>query len=238
MKFQPLPGLSIATLIALVILLSLGTWQLQRRVEKHELLDQMEARKAQAAAPVELLIPVGDYAAFRKATALGEFDHTREAFVSVARTDNGPTEPGFKVLTPFRLTGGDIILVDRGWIPQANRPRATRLKGQSAGVVELEGALRKPSLGSSFTPPPDTTNRIFYARDSAAIAEFLGITLRTNLIFEATTKVDGGPEPRATAEKIPDNHLNYALTWYSLAIVLLAIYFIYHHRQGRLRFRA
>ena len=128
MTFQPLPGLSIATLIALVILLSLGTWQLQRRVEKHELLDQMEARKAQAAAPVELLIPVGDYAAFRKATALGEFDHTREAFVSVARTDNGPTEPGFKVLTPFRLTGGDVILVDRGWIPQANRPRATRLK--------------------------------------------------------------------------------------------------------------
>ena len=235
MKFQPLPGLSIVTLIALAILLALGTWQLQRRAEKHEMLAQMEARMSQAAAPIELLLSVGDYAVYRRATATGEYDHTKETYVFQARSDNGPTELGFKILTPFKLTGGDTIIVDRGWIAEAKLSATTRLNGQTKGVLILEGSLRRPSTGSSFTPPPDTARKVFFSRDSAAIAKLLGITLRTGMIFEATTRVDEGPEPRVTKEKIPDNHLNYAITWYSLAIVLLVIYLNYHYTHGRLR---
>jgi len=102
--------------------------------------------------------------------------------------------------------------------------------------VEVTGTLRPRPTPSAFTPPPDLATRTFYLRDSTAIAAAVGVTLSRPLILEATTAIDGGPEPRATDIKIPDNHLNYALTWYSLAVVLLVIYLRFHQVRGRLRF--
>jgi surfeit locus 1 family protein len=235
--FRPLPGLTIAALIALVILIGLGSWQLQRRTEKHAMLAQIEARQSMAAIAVELLLPVGDYAMFRPATATGTFLHADEAFVSEARTDTGPTRPGARVMTPFRLTGGDVILVDRGWVPNAQRDPATRAEGQVDGIITIEGSFRRSAPGSTFTPPPDIANRTWFRRNAADIATGLGLQLRTSLVFETTTIVQGGPEPLPTAVNIPDNHLNYALTWFSLAIVLLVVYVSYHVTQGRLGVR-
>lgn len=234
MFFRPLPGLTIAALISLAILLGLGTWQLQRRAEKHELLAQIAQRMEMAPAPIELLLPVGDYAVFRPATATGIFLNASEAYVIESRADTGPTRPGFRVITPFRLSGGDIILVDRGWVSADRKEPSTRSQGQVEGPTEIEGSLRRPAAGSSFTPPPDLQARTFYARSTTEIARLDGVTLRTALLFEATSRVEGGPEPLPTAVNIPDNHLNYAITWYALAAVLLAMYLVYHQQQGRL----
>jgi surfeit locus 1 family protein len=235
--FRPLPGLTIAALVALAIAVGLGTWQLQRRAEKHAMLAQIEARKVMAAVAVELLLPVGDYAIFRPATATGTFLHKDEAYVSEARTNTGPTRPGVRVMTPFRLTGGDIILVDRGWVPLDARDPATRADGQVAGVLTIEGAFRRSAPGSSFTPPPDLEARTWFRRNAPDIAAVLGFQLRSPLVFEATSRSAGGPEPLPTAVNIPDNHLNYALTWFSLGIVLVVVYLRYHMVQGRLGFR-
>lgn len=238
MIFRPLPGLTVATLVSLAILLGLGTWQLQRRAEKHLLLNQIETRRNLPAAPIEDLIPVGDYAAFRNATATGVFEHGKEVYVFAPHADEGPTKPGFKVLTPFRLVGGDTILVDRGWVPEDRRLPGTRAAGQVKEQVELTGTLRRTGAESMFTPPPDMAGRIFYSRDTAAIVKAFGFRLRTPLLFEATSFQVRGPKPVASAVNIPDNHLNYALTWYSLAIVLLVVYFRLHYTSGRLRFRS
>ncbi|MFN8947854.1 MAG: SURF1 family protein, partial [Alphaproteobacteria bacterium] len=183
------------------------------------------------------LLPVGDYAIFRPATATGTYLHKDEAYVSEARTNTGPTRPGVRVMTPFRLTGGDIILVDRGWVPLDARDPATRADGQVAGVVTIEGAFRRSAPGSSFTPPPDLEARTWFRRNAPDIAAALGFQLRSPLVFEATTRSAGGPEPLPTAVNIPDNHLNYALTWFSLGIVLVVVYLRYHMVQGRLGFR-
>lgn len=233
-RFRPLPGLTVATLVALVILLGLGTWQLQRRAEKHTLLAQIDARQSMAPVPVELLLPVGDYAIFRPATATGTFLHQDEAYVSEARTDDGPTRLGARVMTPFRLTGGDVILVDRGWVASDRRDPATRAEGQVEGQTTIEGAFRRSAPGSAFTPPPDTKARIWYRRNAPDIAAGLGFGLRSPLVFEASTRVPGGPEPLPTAVNIPDNHLSYALTWYALALVLISVWLRYHVVQGRL----
>src|SRR5262245_21403804 len=98
--FRPFPILTAATIVALAILIGLGVWQLQRRAEKHALLDQIAARESAGAAPVEILFATGDYAAFRHATALGTFDHAKEAYVFAPRADGGPPRQGFRVLTP------------------------------------------------------------------------------------------------------------------------------------------
>jgi surfeit locus 1 family protein len=234
--FRPLPILTVATLAALTVLIGLGIWQLQRRAEKHALLDQIAARANAAPAPVEILFATGDYAAFRSATATGVFDHAKESYVYAPRADDGSTRPGFKVLTPFNLASGGTILVDRGWVAESEKQPATRAKGQVKGEHEVAGTLRPPAVPGTFTPPPDFSRRTFYVRDAPAIAKAAGITLLRPLILEATTRVDGGPEPLPSQINIPDNHLNYALTWFSLGLVLTVIYLRYHYDRGRLRF--
>jgi surfeit locus 1 family protein len=229
--------LTIFTLLALAVLIALGSWQLQRRIEKHALLDSIARRANMPEAPVEILFVTGEhFAAHRAATAAGTFDHAKEVYVYAPRADTGPTRQGFKVLTPFQLSSGDTILVDRGWVAQAQKDPATRAKGQVEGVLELQGKLIPPTPASTFTPPPDLATKTFYVRDTAAIEEALGQKFRRGLIFEAKTRTDGGPEPMQSTLNIPDNHLGYAITWFSLGFALVVIYFRYHYVRGRLRF--
>jgi surfeit locus 1 family protein len=236
MTFRPLPFLTAATVFALVVLVGLGVWQLQRRAEKHALLDQIQSRGEMAPAPVEILFTTGDYAAHRQATARGVFDHAAEIYVFAPRTDAGPTVPGYKVITPFYLDSGGEILVDRGWVPKERKSPETRSKGQPDGEVEITGALRPSARPSQFTPAPDLAARVVYQRDSAAIASAFGLSLKSALIFEAAERVEEGPEPLPANLNIPDNHLNYALTWFSLALILVAVYLRFHHMRGRLKF--
>jgi surfeit locus 1 family protein len=232
--FRPLPVLTFATLLALAVLIALGAWQLQRRAEKHLLLDKIGTRMASAPAPVEILLATGDYAAYRPATALGTFVYEKQIYVYAPRNDGSP-RPGNKVVVPFRLASGGTILVDRGWVPAGWIAARGEGGADPEGEIEIEGVLRPPAVPGFFTPPPDLANHVFYLRDSAAIAGAVGVTLKSMLILEATKRV-GDPEPLPIEFNIPDNHLNYALTWFSLAIVLLVIYLRFHHMRGRLKF--
>lgn len=234
--FRPLPVLTAFTLGALAVLIALGLWQLERRQEKHALLAQMDARANSPPAPVEILFATGDaFPAYRPATALGTFDHANEAYVYAPRADTGPTRQGFKVLTPLTLASGGVIIVDRGWVSEKQKAPATRAEGQVPGEVEIEGVLLPAAAPRTFTPPPDLSTRTFYIRDTAAIAKTLGLTLHRTLLFEAKSRTEGGPEPMPTGRDIPDNHLSYALTWFSLGVVLLVIYLRYHYVRGRLK---
>lgn len=235
MIFRPLPVLTAATALALVVLIGLGVWQLQRRAEKHALLDQIQSRGEMAPAPIEILLATGDYAAHRRATAVGAFNHEKEAYVYAPRSDRGPTQLGKKVITPFLLQSGGVILVDRGWVDDF-WPDRDKSVPEPEGDVEIEGTLRASSAPNTFTPPSDVKKRLFYARDSAAIAKFMGVSLQSQLVFEQTKRL-GNPEPLEPGKlKIPDNHLNYALTWFSLALVLVAVYLRFHYMRGRLKF--
>lgn len=235
MSFRPLPVLTLATALALAVLVALGIWQLERRTEKHALLARIAERSAMAPAPIEILLATGDYAAHRPAAAQGTFIAGHQAYVFAPRTDKGPTVQGYKRVSAFALASGGTILVDEGWVPAEWRERP----GVSArqDETEIEGVLRPPTAPGAFTPPPDATKRIVFVRDSTAIAGLLGLKLKTSLVFEATTRSgDNGPEPLPYAIDLPDNHLNYALTWFSLALVLLVVYLRFHYVRGRLKF--
>jgi surfeit locus 1 family protein len=237
MIFRPLPILTIVTSVALAILIGLGFWQLERREEKHALLDQIAQRMIAPADSIEALLIDEPQAPFRHATAQGTFEHAQESYVFAPRSDDNGTRLGYKVITPLRLTASAIVLVDRGWVPQEKRAAATRLKGQIEGVVTIRGLLRPASSPGLFTPDPNVAEHIWYVHDIAAMAAAFGLKPATTLYLEASTPVAGGPEPTTEMPEIPDNHLQYALTWFALAFVLMVVYFVFHHSRGRLRFR-
>ncbi len=235
MSFRPLPVLTIAAVLALGVLVALGVWQLERRTEKHAFLARIAERGAMAPAPIEILLATGDYAAHRPTTAQGAYIAGHQAYVFAPRTDKGPTIQGYKRVSAFALASGGTILVDEGWVPAESRERPDVSAEQSE--TEIEGVLRPATAVGAFTPPPDEAKRVVFVRDSSSIANLLGLTLKTPLVFEVTARIgENAPEPLPYAVDIPDNHLNYALTWFSLALVLLVVYLRFHYVRGRLKF--
>jgi surfeit locus 1 family protein len=237
MHFRPLPVLSVVTLIALAILIALGLWQLERRAQKHALIAETSHRMIAPAESIEGLLINDSQAAFRHATAQGTFENAQESYVFAPRSDDTGVHLGYKVVTPLRLTASAVVLVDRGWVPEEKRNSATRLKGQIDGPVSLRGLLRPSVSPGLFTPDPSLVEHIWYVHDIEAMAAAYGLKPATMLYLEASTPVPGGPNPTADVPELPDNHLQYALTWFSLGLVLVIIYFVFHHSRGRLRFR-
>lgn len=235
MHFRPLPVLSVVTAAALIVLVGLGVWQLERREEKHALLAEVAHRMIAPAESVETLLTHEDQASFRHATAEGVFDNAHEAYVFAPRSDDSGTRLGYKVVTPLRLTAGALVMVDRGWVPQEKRDPASRIKGQTE-AANIRGMLKPSVAPGMFTPDPNIVAHIWFVHDIAAMAAAFGVKPATTLYLEASTTEPGGPEPISDPPEIPDNHLQYALTWFALAIVLVVIYFVFHHSRGRLRF--
>lgn len=217
---------------ALAGLLALGTWQVQRLGWKTGLIAAREASLARPPVALSGIARARIMPAFRRVRVSGEFLHDKEILLG-PRTRSGAA--GWHVITPLRLTGGGVVLVNRGWVPHGRKDPATRRAGLIRGPVRVEGLLRVPSAPGRFTPDNVPAKGDWYHVDIAAMASHLGLD------DVAPYLIDAGPNPNPgglpvggqTIVRPPNNHLVYALTWYALAVVLLAIYII--DRRGRRR---
>jgi surfeit locus 1 family protein len=221
----------LAVLAAFLVLVGLGTWQLQRKAWKEGLLATLSERLS--AAPVPLPAPrewsqlsqANDE--FRRVSFTGTFLNDREALVYTAGSglrEGPPSGPGYEVFTPARLAGGRIVLVDRGFVPEDRRDPAHRVEGQVTGPVEIVGALRWPETRSVFTPADQPDRNLWFLRDSAAIAAAKNLdTPPFYVAQEAPSPPGGWPQPARLVPRLPNNHLQYAITWYGLAFALLAV---------------
>ena len=219
-------------LCAFAILVGLGTWQLQRRAWKLDLIQRIEARVHAPAAPVP---PAADWPGldrerdeYRHLAARGTFDHARETLVyTVGGKGLGPYEgaPGFLVITPLMRADGPPILVNRGFVPVDRRDPKTRAEGEVSGEVEVTGALRFPEEASYFVPANDPAHNAFYRRDPADIAAARGLAGAAPFIIDqdAGAAPGGFPMSAGTRVDLPNRHLEYALTWYGLAATLLGV---------------
>src|SRR5262245_61913463 len=146
MTFRPTFWPTVFTVPALLVLLGLGTWQVERLRWKEGLIAERTARTT--AVPIDLpaagtvLSPEAlaelDY---RRTTATGRFSHDREMYLA-ARTMQGAI--GYQVVTPLQRADGSIVLVNRGWVPDDRKDPAKRAGGQVAGEVTVDGAIRAP----------------------------------------------------------------------------------------------
>ncbi len=231
-RFQPTFWSSVCALAGVAVLLGLGTWQLQRLGWKENLIDERVSRSQgpAMALPVEISDPGA--LEFTKVRVTGSFRHDQE-MVLHARTNNGNV--GFNLVTPFELSDGRSLLVDRGWVPPQLRDPAARAEGQIAGTVELEGLLRTDGWkGADFVKPDNKpAERAYYWIDIPVMAESAGLTnaVREVYLEAGPAKNPGGfPIGGQTRIHLRNDHLQYAITWYALAIILAVIYGVFSYR--------
>lgn len=216
--------LGIFAAAAFVVLVGLGTWQMQRLHWKEDLVATVAARVNE---PASRLPPAEEWRSldlaaweYRPVQTAGRFRHDLEARVYTLLSEaRGPLEgPGYWLMTPLETRDGTVI-VNRGFIPlQTDQPL-----DRPEGEVTVQGLLRGPEERNLFTPDNDPSKRLFYARDAGALATGLGIEAAPFTIdaFDAPGPLPQGGETRLN---FPNRHLEYALTWYGLAGALLAVF--------------
>ncbi len=227
--------------LVFVVLIGLGTWQVQRKAWKEALIAALTERTN--APPIALpaakdwpsLDPARDEYSHVKFTA--QFDNAAEALVfgsaSAFRPDVGGA--GYWVFTPARLADGSTVIVNRGFVPESKKDPALRAAGQIAGPVDIVGALRWPDTRHWFTPTDDAAHNLFFLRDPAAIAaaKNLGAVAPFFVEQESPAPPDGLPQPGKLVVTLPDNHLQYAITWYGLAVALVGVFVVWARSSRR-----
>jgi surfeit locus 1 family protein len=231
MNFRPTLWPTVFTVPAVLIMLGLGVWQLERLQWKEAQIAERTERTT--AAVIALPGPdadIGD-AEFRHVTLTGEFLHEKEMLLG-ARSLNGNT--GYHVVTPFRLAGGRTVLVDRGWIPLDRKAVDKRAAGNVAGQASLDGVIRLNGKQTWFVPDNRPDLNFFFWVDLPAMAKLAGQpNTEARFFVEAGPAKNPGDFPIGGQTRIdlPNDHLQYAITWFSLAIALTVIYVLYHRRK-------
>lgn len=233
---------SVLVLVTLGLLLVLGTWQVQRLQWKEQLLADMAER--QHAPPVGTddigaMLESGQDIEYRTMRVSGRFDHGRERHFFA--THQGRT--GFYVYTPLTLSGGEVLSVNRGFVPYDLKDPLLRPQGQVEGEVTISGYARsrldgKPSV---IVPDNDPSKNLFYWKDLDAMASTAGVDMGRVLPFfmdaDASQENPGGwPQGGVTQFTLTNNHLQYAVTWYGLAgaLVVVVVGVLWRRRSGAL----
>jgi surfeit locus 1 family protein len=219
------------TIPAVLVLVGLGVWQLERRAWKWDLI---ETRTAQIAAAAVDLPKSPDLAKmeYRRVRLRGHFLHDREIYLS-GRSPKGRL--GYHVITPMRLADGGAVLVNRGYVPIKQRDPATRSAGQIAGEITLTGHLRAQPGRNRFRPDNDPAKNYWFHIDLAAMSSFAKLGAARPYYVQAATPVPPGglPQPVPIEVNLPNDHLQYAITWLLLAVALIVIYAIWMRRRPR-----
>lgn len=230
-------GLVIIAIIALAGALgfaALGVWQIERLLWKTELMAAVEVRAT--AAPVD---PFADGAwpqfdadrdEYRRVAVTGQFDPNKETLVQALTARGG----GFWVMTPFWLNEQQSVLVNRGFIPPDRRPRDTR-EPPPSGDVTISGLMRQSEPGGGFLRSNDSIGDRWFSRDVAAIASHQDLPQAASFFIDEDRGTRDYPIGGLTVLRFSNNHLVYALTWFSLSLMLIGAlaYTLWDRRRAR-----
>ncbi len=230
-------GLTVVTAVAMAILIGLGFWQLARLHWKEGLLARVHALQSAPAQPLAAVLG--------QASAGADVDYVRvtadcpdietSAFVKLWAVPDARS--GFRIIAACRLTAAPYasILVDRGFMVQDDAAKLA--PGQGARLTgPITGVLRKGDKANFVTPPNQPDQNLWYSRDAPAMARALGAgsPAPVFLFLENPAPKGFGPTPAPLPTDIPNNHLQYAITWFGLAASLAGVYLasLWRRRQG------
>jgi surfeit locus 1 family protein len=230
--------LTISTIVAFAILVSLGVWQLQRRDWKHALIERIEARAEAPAKPLEQVLARWQRdqdVEYMRVEMTGELRASREFHIYTIRDGVA----GWRVVSPFE-TDGHIVMLDRGFVPEPLKdPQARADQPVPEGTFTVTGLARAPGQSNFVTPDNEPQRNRYYWRDLESIVAQLPPQAQERaapFFVEAEAGALPGEWPRdgVTQLRLPDRHLSYALTWFGLALTLLGVYgaYVVSRRSG------
>lgn len=225
---------------AFITLCFLGNWQMQRLEWKEALVAKIDNRMASSPVSIDEMQNIqrnGEDVDFRPVTVTGTFDHDNEAYYY--NTNAGVV--GWNVFTPLKIESGLVVLINRGFVPDAFRDPTARAKGQMIGVQSITGLARTPpsKKPNSFMPENDAAANIFFWKDLPVMAKKMGQDVGKVAPFfidAGKAEIPGGyPRGGTTRVTFPNNHLQYAATWYGLAfgLVLVSGFFLWSNRKSK-----
>ena len=227
------PGLS--ALIALAILIGLGTWQVERKSWKEGLIARIiaQSRAEPVAPPAATAWDPADE--FRHVRVSGHFLNDKETLVHglAAGETPGRALQGYYVITPFVRDDGGTILVNRGFVPTELKAQADRAAGLTEGETNVTGILRASEPRAMFVPAPDPAKGEWFNRDVAGIAAARGLGDVAPYLIEADAVPGQTTWPRGGQLRVdlPNNHLQYAFTWYGIAACLVGVFGVFAWRR-------
>lgn len=217
-------ALVLAALIGVATLVSLGVWQLHRLAWKRDLIERVEQRvhAPPVPAPGRARWPSIDAAnsEYLHVHVQGRYRHDGEVLVQAVTARGG----GFWVLTPFETVDGEVVLVNRGFVSPNQCDPATRSQGQIEALTTVTGLVRMTEPGGAYLRANEPAADRWYSRDVAAIAAARGLTDVAPYFIDAdasSPELPGAPVGGLTVIAFNNNHLQYALTWFGLALMTL-----------------
>jgi cytochrome oxidase assembly protein ShyY1 len=242
-------GFAVFTLVMVIGLTSLGAWQLQRRVAKHALIAALDERLAAAPTPLppasawNTLAPVREE--FRRVTFTATYANLPDAMVyssgSAVRAD--VSGPGTWAFLPARLSGGETVVINAGFAENTMQDRAQQdrlvsrlITGQPA---RLTGYIRFPESAGKLTPPENLAKRLWFTRDHVAMARALGWGENGKpfapfyVDLESPVPESGIPKPGPLHVRLKDDHLQYAITWFTLAAAVVIAFGVWLRAQRK-----
>jgi cytochrome oxidase assembly protein ShyY1 len=244
-KPRPVAGFAIFTAVMLVAFVGLGIWQLQRRVEKHALIAALDQRLAEVPGALPPPSQWGALTAahdeFRRVQFQATYDAAPDVMVyssgSAIRSDI--SSPGAWAFLPARLSSGEIVVVNAGFVPSAMPDRAQQDRAVAQLItrqpVTLTGYVRFPESAGMLTPAEDRAKRLWFTRDHLAMARALGWdkVAPFYIDLEAPVPANGIPKPGALEVHLKDDHMQYAITWFSLAGAVVIAFAVWWRAQRR-----
>jgi len=239
LPFRPAFWPTVFTVPAILFMIGLSIWQVQRLQWKESLIAERVARTT--AAPIDLPPAGADLTQleFRRVAVTGTFDHDHEFYLA-ARSQNGNV--GYWIMTPLKTdpngpSGNETVLINRGWVPEDKKFPDKRPDGQVAGTVTIDGNIRLPQVKSFFQPENEPAKNVWFYIDPAQMAGHAALPMRTDLYLDADLKANPGGFPIGgqTRVNLPNDHLSYAITWALLALSLAGVYVVYHVKLERER---
>ncbi|WP_440650940.1 SURF1 family protein [Candidatus Pelagibacter sp. HIMB1495] len=209
---------SVFVYFIILVLLSLGFWQLYRLSWKLDLINQIE--NSLKIDPVELQnVEKKNYLRIKTS---GQIDFEKQIYLYNL---NKTGKPGFEVINPIKI-GNEDYLINRGWITfdQKNKPEINVVDQKN-----IIGTLMLQSKSSSFKPKNEIDKNYWFTLDREDILKFTGKNFSKYIIY-----LNGNyenPRPRVITAKISNNHKKYAITWFSMAISILLIYLYFRKKN-------
>ena len=242
-------GFGAFTLLMVALFVGLGVWQLQRRIEKHALIaaltEQLAAPPQGLPSPSQwnTLKPASDE--FRRVRFAATYQPLPDAMVyssgSAVRGDI--SGPGTWAFLPARLSDGETVVVNAGFVQNTMQDRDVEDRAVARLIthepVTLTGYIRFPEAAGVLTPKENTAKRLWFTRDHLAMARALGWGEGDKPVapfyidLEQPAPVSGVPKPGPLEVHLKDDHMQYAITWFGLAIAVVVAFGVWLWGQRR-----